>query len=147
MRQTASERDDCDTLVAALALIRAGRLRALLVMAPERLTALPVVPTPAEAGMPQFALSAGGLVAPVGTARATVALLSDAVMRALASPEVRAQLASQQLEPMPLPSAAFGALILSDLPFRSDFVRHSRVRLEFCKALAERWSLRGLTDR
>ncbi|MDM0104061.1 tripartite tricarboxylate transporter substrate-binding protein [Variovorax sp. J22R24] len=122
----------CDTVVAALPLIRAARLRALFVTAQERLDTLSSVPTAAEAGMPQLALSAWwGLAAPAATSPAIVALLSDAVMKALASPEVRSQLASQQLEPMPLPSDAFGALIHSELPFWTEFVRQSGIRLEF----------------
>lgn len=122
----------CDTLVAALPLIRAGKLRALFVTAPERLSTLPNVPTVAEAGMPQLALSAWwGIVAPAGTPPTVVAALSDAAMGALGQPAVKAQLASQQLDPMPLPSAAFGALIHSELPFWTDFVRQTGIRLEF----------------
>ncbi|MDM0035808.1 tripartite tricarboxylate transporter substrate-binding protein [Variovorax sp. J22P271] len=122
----------CDTLVAALPLIRGGRLRALFVTAAQRLPALPEVPTAAEAGLPQLKLSAWwGLVAPAATPAATVATLSEAATKALALPEVKAQLASQQLDPMALPSTAFGTLIHAELPFWSDFVRQTGIRAEF----------------
>jgi len=121
----------CDTPAAALPLIRGGKLRALAVSAPQRLEALPEVPTGAEAGMPSFDLSAWwGLVAPAGTPPAAVATLSDAALKALAAPEVRQQLDALQLQPMPLDAQAFGALIRSEAPFWAAFLRRSGIRLE-----------------
>ncbi|MGJ7506538.1 Bug family tripartite tricarboxylate transporter substrate binding protein [Variovorax sp. GT1P44] len=122
----------CDTLVAALPLIRAGRLRALAVTSHERLATLPDVPTAAEVGLPKWQLSAWwGLVAPAGTPPAIVGTLSDASTKALATPEVKALLANQQLDPMPLSSSAFGELIHTEQPFWSDFVRQTGIQLEF----------------
>ncbi len=121
----------CDTVAAALPLIRGGKLRALAVSATNRLEALPGASTGAEAGMPSFDLSAWwGLVAPAGTPPAVVAALSDAAQKALASPEVRRQLDALQLEPLPLGDKAFGELIRSEAPFWSDFVRRSGIRVE-----------------
>lgn len=121
----------CDTPAAALPLIRGGKLRALAVSAPRRLAALPGVPTGAEAGMPAFALSAWwGLVAPAGTPPAVVAVRSDAAMKSLAAPQVQRELAALQVEPLALDAAAFGALIRSEAPFWTDFVRRSGIRLE-----------------
>lgn len=122
----------CDTVVAALPLIRGGRLRALAVSSPQRLPALPDVPTAAEAGIPKWQLSAWwGLVAPAGTPPTVVASLSNAALKALESPEVRGQLASQQLEAMALPAAGFGALIHSEQPFWSAFVRQTGIQVEY----------------
>lgn len=122
----------CDTPVAALPLIRAGKLRALAVTATERLAALPQVPTAAEAGLSKWQVSAWwGLVAPAGTPPAVVARLSDAATQALATPEVKAQLANQQLDAMALPATEFGALIHKEAPFWSDFVRRTGIQLEF----------------
>ncbi len=121
----------CDTPAAALPLIQGGRLRALAVSAPQRLQALPGVPTGAEAGMPSFELSAWwGLVAPAGTPPAVVAALSDAAQKVLAAPEVRQHLQALQLQPMPLDAAAFGALIRTQAPFWAGFLRRSGIRLE-----------------
>jgi tripartite-type tricarboxylate transporter receptor subunit TctC len=122
----------CDSMAAALPLIRAGRLRALAVSSPQRLSALPGVPTAAEAGMPKWQLSAWwGLVAPAATPPAAIAVLSDAALKALELPAVKAQLTSQQLEAMPLPAAGFGALIRNEQPFWSDFVRQTGIQIEF----------------
>ena len=121
----------CDTPAAALPLIRGGKLRALAVSAPQRLTALPGVPTGAEAGLPSFDLSAWwGLVAPAGTPPAVVAILSEAAQKALTTPEVRQQLDALQLQPLPLGAEAFGALIRSEAPFWTEFLRRSGIRLE-----------------
>jgi len=121
----------CDTPAAALPLIHGGKLRALAVSAPQRLPALPGVPTGAEAGMPSFDLSAWwGLVAPAGTPPAVVAALSEAALKALATPEVRQQLQALQLQPLPVDAQAFGPLIRSEAPFWAEFLRRSGIRLE-----------------
>lgn len=122
----------CDTPVAALPLIRAGKLRALAVTSTQRLHGLPDVPTAAEAGLTDFQVSAWwGLVAPTGTPPHVIARLSDAAMKSLARPQVITQFENQQLEPMPLPSAAFGQLIRTELPTWTDFVRQTGIKLEF----------------
>ncbi len=121
----------CDTVAAALPLIRGGKLRALAVSAPQRLAALPGVPTGTEAGMPAFELSAWwGLVAPAGTPPAVVAALSDGALKALAAPGVQQQLEALQLQPLPLDAAAFSALLRREAPFWAEFVRRSGIRLE-----------------
>ena len=50
--------------------IKAGKLRALAVVAPQRSSALPDVPTVAEAGLPDFEVTTWyGVLAPAGTPR------------------------------------------------------------------------------
>ena len=51
-------------------------------------------------------------------------------MTALASAEVKAQLANQELEALALPSAEFGELIRSELPMWTDFVRQTGIHVE-----------------
>ena len=121
----------CDTVAAALPLIRAGRLRALAVSSAQRLAALPEVPTGAQAGVPAFRLSAWwGIVAPSGTPPAVLALLSDAALKTLAEPQVQQQLDALQLEVMPLAAAPFGEMLRAETPIWADFARRSGVRLE-----------------
>lgn len=121
----------CDTPAAALALIRGGRLRALAVSTPQRLPALPGVPTGAEAGLASFKLSAWwGLVAPVGTPPAVVMAFADAALDALAAPQVHRELEALQLQPLALGAQAFGALIRTEAPFWADFLRRTGITLE-----------------
>jgi tripartite-type tricarboxylate transporter receptor subunit TctC len=85
------------TNVAALQLayLRAGRLRALAVGAPERLDVLPEVPTLAELGYPQANLvSLFGIFAPARTPASVVARLNAEINRALDSDLLTARLSA-----------------------------------------------------
>ncbi len=73
-----------------------GKLRALAVLAPQRLPQLPDVPTMAEVGYPGVEINSwSGLLAPAKTPPAVIARLQREVGRALADPELRDKLVSQ----------------------------------------------------
>ena len=75
--------------------VQAGTLRPLAVMARERLSTLPAVPTLAEAGIGGLEVSAWfGLLAPVRTPGDISARITEATLAALERPDVRAALAS-----------------------------------------------------
>ena len=85
-----------ETVPAALQHIKAGKLRALAVTTPQRISMLPDVPTAGEAGMPGFEVSSlFGILAPVGTPRPIVVRLNAEITKLLAMPEVREQLLAQ----------------------------------------------------
>src|SRR6185369_13369145 len=72
--------------------IRAGKLRALAVLADKRLAGLPDVPTSAEAGLPGVeALVWNGIFAPAGTPQPVIAVLHRELVRAYNAPEIKAQ--------------------------------------------------------
>lgn len=74
--------------------VRAGSLRAVAVMAPERVAVLPDVPTTTEAGAPEFqALTWTMLMAPAGTPTEVVAAANQALNQALKDEKLRAKLA------------------------------------------------------
>lgn len=78
-----------DYTVTLLPHIKSGRLRALAVMGPKRLPALPDVPTIGEAGFPGLESSSwSGIVVPAGTPDAVVKKLSQAMNAALTDPAV-----------------------------------------------------------
>ena len=77
----------------ALVQARAGRVIALAVTAPTRLTSAPDIPTVDEAGLPGFYMSVWhALWVPKGTPRDVIAKLNAAAREALADPAVRKQL-------------------------------------------------------
>lgn len=70
--------------------IQAGQLLALAVGSPRRASALPDVPTTAEAGVPGSEFNFWiGMMAPAGTPEPIVRRLHDEVVKALATPEVK----------------------------------------------------------
>ena len=85
-----------DNLPSSLQLIKGGKLRALAVTSAQRSSALPDLPTVAEAGLPGFeATSWFGLLAPAGTPPEVVARINGEVAKWLASPEAKDKLAAQ----------------------------------------------------
>jgi tripartite-type tricarboxylate transporter receptor subunit TctC len=77
-----------DNLPSALPHIKAGRLRALVVLSEKRSPALPDVPTYAELGFPQMGGGGWfGIVAPAGTSPSVVAKLNKAILQGMKNPE------------------------------------------------------------
>lgn len=95
--------------------IRSGKLRALAVAGPKRVTQLPNVPTSEEAGLPGYEVSVWfGLVAPKGTPKDIVQRLNAEVRKFLVTTQVREALAAQAFEPAESSPEEFSNLIRSD---------------------------------
>jgi tripartite-type tricarboxylate transporter receptor subunit TctC len=78
---------------AAMPQIKGGKLKALGVTTPQRMTSLPQVPTIAEAGLPGFSYTLwGGLFAPAGTPTQVIESLNREVNALLAQPDIRTRL-------------------------------------------------------
>ena len=101
-----------DNLPTSLPLIQDGKLRALAVSSPQRLAALPDVPTFAELKLSELDWMAFfGLVAPAKTSPDAIGRLNAALRRALDTPQVREALAKQQAIVEPGSPGDFEALI------------------------------------
>jgi tripartite-type tricarboxylate transporter receptor subunit TctC len=103
------------SLPAALPQVQAGKLRALAVMSPRRLAALPDVPTAAELGFPKATVQGWvGLHAPAGTPPAILSAIEAAIAKALKNPELRERLAVQGAEVSPEMGAAYGKFVADE---------------------------------
>lgn len=119
-----------DSPSAALPLIQAGKLRALAVTGPTRLSALPDVPTVAESGFPGFQVLAWWcLAAPAGTPEAVIKKLSDAAQKAVASPDITERLRKMEIEPMLMNAAELTAFIDKDIPVWTNFIKNSGIKI------------------
>jgi tripartite-type tricarboxylate transporter receptor subunit TctC len=96
--------------------IKAGQVRALAVASRQRMTALPDVPTSAEAGMPGYESSAWfGFVGPRGIPRPVVERLQREIAEATADPAVRARFSDFGAEPLSSTPEEFGRFISAEL--------------------------------
>jgi tripartite-type tricarboxylate transporter receptor subunit TctC len=90
-------------------LILSGKVRALGVTAPNRLSVLPDVPTFAEAGLPEFEYDSWfGIMAPAGVPKAIVAKASQDIREVLQMADVKARFEPQ------------GAVLASNTPEQFD---------------------------
>ncbi len=117
---------------AVIGQIKSGQLRALGVSSPQRLDALPEVPTLAEAtGIKGFEADQWyGVVAPAGTPRDVVAKLNAQINAALASPELKARLGNEGAIATPTTPEAFGQLIARELARWKPVIQGGRVKAE-----------------
>jgi len=124
-----------DNLAAASANIKAGKLKALAVTTATRSSAMPNVPTIAEAGanlgLSHFDIDTWfGIFAPAHLPAETTARLNKAFVDALASTDVRARLASLYAEPMPMAPERFAAFVKGELAKYEPLVKASGARVE-----------------
>jgi tripartite-type tricarboxylate transporter receptor subunit TctC len=111
--------------------VRAGKLRALGVSTAKRISALPDVPTIAEAGVPGFEASgANGLVGPAGMPPAIVERLNAAVVRIVKDPAMSKYLSDQGAEPWTTTPGEYGAYIKSEVAKWAKAVKDSGARID-----------------
>jgi tripartite-type tricarboxylate transporter receptor subunit TctC len=121
-----------DNLPSSLAHIKAGKLKALAVTSAERSTALPEVPTIAEAANLKGyeATSWFGLLAPAGTPADIVNRLAQETQKALASPAVKERLQSQGAIPSGIGPADFARLIAAETQKWAAVVKASGAKVD-----------------
>ena len=109
--------------------IGAGTLRALATAAEKRATALPDVPSMAEAGMRDFDTSLWfGLLAPVGTPQAAIDRIAGAADKAMHVPDAVETLKKQGFDPKGDGPDAFGRFLQSEITRWSDVARTAGVK-------------------
>lgn len=118
------------TTLPVLDRIAAGRLRALAVTAPYRLSVLPDVPTAAEAGLAGIEMEDWvGLVAHRATAEPPLVAWREMVKRALASPTVRTGFAKLGLEVSEEDGTAFATFMARTVTMWDEVIRERGIRI------------------
>ena len=81
-----------NTLPPAIGNIKAGAIKAIAVAAPQRLAAIPDVPTTAESGVPLDIVQYYGLAAPARTPRPIIDRLNKELRAVLAADDIKERL-------------------------------------------------------
>ncbi|MET3517699.1 tripartite-type tricarboxylate transporter receptor subunit TctC [Pseudacidovorax sp. 1753] len=104
--------------------IREGQLLALAVGSPQRASALPDVPTTAEAGVPGSEFNFWiGMMAPAKTPRPVIERLHAEVLKALATPEVKERFAKLGADTWTLKPEQFDAYIKDEIASNASVVK------------------------
>ena len=120
-----------DNLPSAIGQIQSGKLRALAVTTAQRSTALPDVPTLAEAGMDGFNVSAWfGVAAPAGLPAPVATRLADALQKVVQQPEVAAAMQRQGADPAFMDAASAAAALNADAAQWKQVAAFAKIQLD-----------------
>ena len=114
----------------ALGSIRGGKALPLAVSTSARSPAFPDVPTASEAGVRYVVTNWFGFAVPKGTPRAAIDALRDDVVRAMATPDVRAKLAAQGAEPSTFTPGQFAVFLKDETGRWTGVIRSAGIKLE-----------------
>ncbi len=116
-------------LPVALPQAQGGRLRALAVTSPQRVSTAPEIPTVAESGLPGYEASTWfGLFAPAATPRDVISKLNAESVSALSVPEVKHRMAAQGLFVVANTPEQFAAFLKTEIPRWAKVVKDSGVK-------------------
>jgi len=111
--------------------LTAGRVRALAVMSAQRLSALPDVPSIAEAGLPDLEVRLwSGVFAPAATPPAIVKRLEKEMIEIIKLPEVSDRLRALQVDPSGNTSEEFKRLIAAELTRWAAVAKAANIKLD-----------------
>jgi tripartite-type tricarboxylate transporter receptor subunit TctC len=123
-----------DNLPSSITHVKSGRLKAIAVTSRTRSTALPDVPTVAEAGGPALkgyeASSWFGLLAPAGTPMDVVTRLQQETAKALQAPALKERLEAQGAVPSGNTSAEFAKFIADETRKWAQVVKVSGAKVD-----------------
>ena len=118
-------------LTPAIPQVKEGKLRALAVTTPKRSSALPDVPTLAEAGLPgQESDTMQGVIVPAGTPEPIITMLQSAISKAMAEPEAAEKLETLGFEPIASTPDEFTARIRADIPKWAKVIQTANIKVE-----------------
>ncbi|MEK7231480.1 MAG: tripartite tricarboxylate transporter substrate binding protein [Pseudomonadota bacterium] len=111
--------------------IKGGKLKALGVASAERSTALPDVPTFAEAGFPDFKVSVWwGVMGPAGMPKEIVSQLNREIVAGLSSPEMKGRLQTMSAQPIGGTPEQFAAFFVAETKRWAPIVKASGAKAD-----------------
>ena len=120
-----------NTLPPAIGNIQVGKLKAIAVCAPERLAAIPDVPTAAEAGLPGLdVVLYYGLTAPAGTPRPIIERLNKELRAIVTSDEFKKRIVADGGGPAPSTPEEHGANIAREEAKWNAIIKKLGLKLE-----------------
>ena len=119
-----------NTILQALPMLHAGKVRALAVGGLQRSAALPDVPTIADSGVPGYDFTNWfGVLVPGATPKPIIATLQRDIAKHLHSAELRQRLTAEGAEPVGGTPEAFAQLIAKDIDKIGRIVKAANVKL------------------
>ena len=116
---------------AAMPQIKGGKLKALGVTTPKRMSSLPDVPTIAESGLPGFSYTLwGGLFAPAGTPATVIDSLNREVNTLLAQPDIRTRLEADNVAVPKNTPAEFADYVKSESVKFEKLIKDANVKVD-----------------
>jgi tripartite-type tricarboxylate transporter receptor subunit TctC len=108
--------------------VKQGKLRALAVTGKKRSTALPDVPTFAEAGLPEYNVTSwNGLLVPAATPKALVNRISHDIEKVLQMPPVQEKLMGVGAEPAYADPKEFADIIKADIERFRHVIKQAKI--------------------
>jgi tripartite-type tricarboxylate transporter receptor subunit TctC len=116
-------------LATALPLIKEGRVRALVISTSKRVTDLPDVPTPADAGLKNAeSIFWLGIFMPAKTPRDVVEKFHDAGTRLLAESAMQDRLVKLGIEPFPMKPAEMDAFVAREISDNLEVIKAAGIK-------------------
>jgi tripartite-type tricarboxylate transporter receptor subunit TctC len=119
------------TAPSAVPHVKSGKIRALGVSTAKRISALPEVPTIAEAGVAGFEASgSNGLVVPAGVPAAIIERLNATIVKIVNEPATRKYLSEQGADPRTMTPAEYGDYLKSEVAKWAKVVKASGAKID-----------------
>jgi tripartite-type tricarboxylate transporter receptor subunit TctC len=120
-----------ENLISVGSHVQSGKLRALAVGSSKRSSALPDVPTVAEAGVPGYDMVLWfGVLAPTGTPAGAVNAIHREIVNTAKAPDVRSRLAAQGADLVATAPGEFDAFIKSEIAKWARVVKENGLKVD-----------------
>jgi tripartite-type tricarboxylate transporter receptor subunit TctC len=117
------------TLAPAVALVKDGKMKGIVVTTPERAAALPEIPTAAESGCPGFSVTVwAGFFVPAKTPKPITDRLGDAIIKVAEMPDIKAKLGQLGFEPTSIPGERFQRDVAAELGRWKEVVEKAAIK-------------------